>query len=172
MKMLIPKPDELLLGLACFLAVFGVLAKLVLPRIVKVLAEREDAIEGGLARAYVTRDAADRVLAAYRKKLAEARREAVQLIQEAREQGARYLAESRTEGQRQREALVASAHAEIAEGRLRAEAELRQHVGALAVELAGRIVGEPLHELATDRVTVQRFFAELDVKEQQAGVHR
>jgi hypothetical protein len=40
--------------------------------------------------------------------------------------------------------------------------ELRGQIGALAVELAGRVVGESLAEDARRRGTVDRFLAELD----------
>ena len=40
--------------------------------------------------------------------------------------------------------------------------ELRSEVGTLAVDLAGRIVGEALADEARSRGTVERFIAELD----------
>ena len=43
--------DELIIGIIAFLIVFGGLAKFALPNIKKTLAERADAIEGGIERA-------------------------------------------------------------------------------------------------------------------------
>ena len=40
--------------------------------------------------------------------------------------------------------------------------DLRSEVGTLAVDLAGRIVGESLADEARSRGTVERFIAELD----------
>ena len=48
---LIPHWPELIIGAIAFLIVFALLAKVLMPRISKTLAERTDAIEGGLKRA-------------------------------------------------------------------------------------------------------------------------
>ncbi|MFJ9843029.1 hypothetical protein ACIRYZ_21655 [Kitasatospora sp. NPDC101155] len=42
--------------------------------------------------------------------------------------------------------------------RAAAATRLRQDVGGLAVTLAGRVVGEPVHTIAAERRTVDRFF--------------
>ena len=47
---LIPSGAELVIGLICFIVVFGFLGKMLMPRILKSLAERTDLIEGGLNR--------------------------------------------------------------------------------------------------------------------------
>jgi len=47
---LIPSGAELVIGLICFIVVFGILGKMLMPRIQKTLAERTDLIEGGLNR--------------------------------------------------------------------------------------------------------------------------
>jgi len=48
---LVPHWPELIIGTIAFLIVFGLLAKVLMPRISTTLAERTDAIEGGLKRA-------------------------------------------------------------------------------------------------------------------------
>ncbi|GGU87302.1 hypothetical protein GCM10010211_61940 [Streptomyces albospinus] len=69
------------------------------------------------------------------------------------------LVEIRAEGLREREALVVAAHEQLAAHRTLAEAELRDDVASLAIELAGRIVGERLEDVAETRKTVSRFSA-------------
>ena len=73
---------------------FGVLAKILMPRIQRTLEERTDAIEGGLKRAEDAQADAARLLEQYRAQLAEARHEAARLREEAREQGAQIKAET------------------------------------------------------------------------------
>ena len=70
---LVPNLTELITGLIAFAIVFGILAKLLLPRIQKTLEERTDAIEGGLKRAEDAQTEAARVLDQYRAQLADAR---------------------------------------------------------------------------------------------------
>ncbi len=48
---LLPTYPELIIGTICFVLVFGLLGKFLMPRIQRTLAERTEQIEGGLARA-------------------------------------------------------------------------------------------------------------------------
>ncbi|GAA0681806.1 F0F1 ATP synthase subunit B [Kitasatospora atroaurantiaca] len=155
-----PNKVQLLIGLAAFFLAFGVLGRVVLPRVERVLAERHDATEGRLERAEQDRAEAERTLARYRRELLDAHHEAARIRQEAAEQGAALVAAARAEGQRERDELLAAARGRIAVDRALAEVELRENVGMLAVDLAGRVVGEPLTEFAARRGTVERFFAE------------
>lgn len=163
---LIPGLPELIIGTVAFLIVFGVLAKVLLPRMQKTLAERTDAIEGGLQRAEEAQKEANEALAQYRAQLADARQEAARLREQAREEGAQIVAELREQGNAERQRLIDAAHAQIAADRAQALQSLRAEVGAIAVELASRVVGESLAEEARQRRTVDRFLAELDEQSQ------
>ena len=166
---LVPNATELIIGTLCFFIVFGVLAKLLLPRIQKTLEARTEAIEGGLKRAEDAQAEANRLLDQYRAQLRDARQEAARLRQEATEQGAAIIAEMRTEGEAQRQRLISSAEAQIQAERQQAVTSLRTEVGALAVELASRIVGESLEDEARQHRTVDRFLAELDEQSASAA---
>ncbi|MET7544784.1 F0F1 ATP synthase subunit B [Streptomyces sp. NBC_01724] len=161
---LIPPIPELVIGLIAFLIVFGFLAKKLLPNINKVLDERREAIEGGIEKADAAQTEAQSVLEQYKAQLAEARHEAARLRQEAQEQGAVILQEMRAEGQRQREEIIAAGHAQIEADRKAAAAALRQDVGKLATDLAGKLVGESLEDHARQSGTVDRFLDELEAK--------
>ncbi|MBZ4318834.1 F0F1 ATP synthase subunit B [Streptomyces huiliensis] len=157
------KPDvaPLVLGLVLFFLVFAVIAKGILPRINKVLTEREKATEGRFGEAEEIRAEAERVHAEYQELLAGARHEAARLRQESVEQGNAIIAELRAEGQRQRDEIIAAGHTMIDAERTMAEAQLREQVGALATELAGRIVGESVETYARESGIVDRFLEEL-----------
>ncbi|MGC4995235.1 F0F1 ATP synthase subunit B [Streptomyces sp. DT195] len=161
---LIPPIPELVIGLIAFVIVFGFLAWKLLPNINKVLEERREAIEGGIEKAEAAQTEAQSVLEQYKAQLAEARHEAARLRQEAQEQGATLIAEMRAEGQRQREEIVAAGHTQIAADRKAASASLRQDVGKLATELAGKLVGESLEDHARQSRVIDRFLDELDEK--------
>ncbi len=158
------RPDltELIIGAISFFVVFGALAKVLMPRISTTLEERTDKIEGGLRRAEEAQAEANRMLEQYRAQLADARHEASRLREEAKEQGAQIKAELRAEGEAERQRIVAAAHAQLDADRQQAITALRAEVGALAVELASRIVGESLEEEARQRRTVDRFLAQLE----------
>lgn len=165
---LIPHLDELVIGLIAFVIVFGFLAKKLLPNINKVLEERREAIEGGIEKAEAARIEAESVLEQYKAQLAEARHEAARMRQEATEQGAAIIQEMKAEGQRQREEIIAAGHTQIEADRKAAAAALRQDVGKLAIELAGKLVGESLEDQARQSRTVDRFLDELEEKAEAA----
>jgi len=160
---LVPTLTELIIGAVSFFIVFGLLGKVLLPRIQKALQERTDQIEGGIERAEEAQAEAARVLEQYRQQLAEARHEAARLREEAREQGAQIIAEMREQAQAEARRLTEAAQAQIEAERQQALTSLRAEVGTLAVELASRIVGESLTEEARQQRLVDRFLGELEV---------
>jgi F-type H+-transporting ATPase subunit b len=159
---LIPSLPELIVGTICFVLVFGFLGKMFLPRIQQILAERTEQIEGGLNRATEAQAEAKEVLEQYRQQLAEARHDAARMREEAREQGAQIIAEMREQAQAEARRLTESAQAQIQSERQQALTSLRAEVGALATELASRIVGESLADQARQSRMVDRFLDELE----------
>ena len=158
---LIPHWPELIIGSIAFLIVFALLAKVLMPRISATLAERTDAIEGGLKRAEDAQDEAKRVLAQYRAQLADARHEAARIREQANEEAAQIVAQGRADGAAERERIIATASAQIEADRQQAVTVLRAEVGSLAVDLASRIVGESLTDEARQSRLVDRFLGEL-----------
>ena len=159
---LVPTLTELIIGTICFVLVFGVLGKLLMPRIQKTLAERTELIEGGLAQAKEEKAEAAQVLEKYKEQLAEARHEAARLREEARAQGAQIIAEMREQAQAEARRITESAQAQIQAERQQALTSLRAEVGAMATELASRIVGESLEDAARQGRMVDRFLEELE----------
>jgi F-type H+-transporting ATPase subunit b len=159
---LLPNTTELIVGAISFFIVFGVLGKVLLPRITKTLEARTEAIEGGLQRAEEAQKEAAQLLEQYKEQLANARHEAARLREEAKEQGAQIIAEMREQAQAEGRRLVDAAHAQIEADRQLAIQMLRAEVGTLAVDLASRVVGESLEDEARQRRIVERFMADLE----------
>jgi F-type H+-transporting ATPase subunit b len=159
---LVPSGAELIIGAICFIVVFGVLGKMLLPRIQQTLAERTEQIEGGLEKSKEAQAEATELLDKYREQLAEARHEAARMREEAREQGAQIIAEMREQAQTEARRITEAAQAQIEAERQQALASLRTEVGTLATELASRIVGESLTDAARQSRMVDRFLGELD----------
>ena len=159
---LLPSWPEFIIGTILFVIVFGALAKFLLPRATKMLAERTEQIEGGLARSEEAQSEAKALLDQYRQQLDDARRDAARLREEAREQGAQIIAEMREQAQVEAGRIVEHAHTQIEADRKSAAASLRGEVGTLATTLAGRIVGESLDDEARQSRVVDRFLSELE----------
>jgi F-type H+-transporting ATPase subunit b len=166
---LVPSLTELIIGGIAFFIVFGILYKVLFPRIQQTLAERTDQIEGGLQRAEEAQAEADQRLEQYKEQLAEARQEASRLREKAREEGAVIIAEMREQAQAEARRLVDAAHAQIDADRQLAIQMLRAEVGTLAVDLAGRVVGEALEDEARQRRVVERFMEDLENQPNAAG---
>jgi F-type H+-transporting ATPase subunit b len=166
---LVPELPELIIGAVAFLIVFAILAKVLMPRIQQTLAERTNAIEGGLDRAEKAQAEAARTLEQYQAQLAEARHEAARLREEAKEQGAQIIAEMREQAQAEARRVTEAAQAQLEADRQQALAALRNEVGALSVDLAGKIVGEALADDARQRRLVDRFLDELESQPSSSG---
>jgi F-type H+-transporting ATPase subunit b len=166
---LIPTWPELIIGTICFVVVFGVLAKLLMPRILKTLNEREDAIQGGINRADEAQAEAAQLLEQYRAQLSDARQEAARIREEAREQGAQIIVELRERAEAEARRITEAAQSQIEAERQQALISLRAEVGSMATELASRIVGESLTDQARQSRMVDRFLDGLEVQSNRVG---
>lgn len=161
---LFPSGTELIVGLITFAIIFVALWKILLPRLIVTLHARTDQIDGGLKRAEEAQEEAKAVLAQYRAQLADARHEAARMRETAKEEAAQIVARGRADGAAEYQRLVASADAQIEAAKQQALTALRGEVGALAVELASRIVGESLADEARQGRMVDRFLDEIEAQ--------
>ncbi|GIH27100.1 ATP synthase subunit b [Acrocarpospora phusangensis] len=159
---LLPHTYELVVGVFAFAVVVIVVGKILTPRIQKALAERTEAIEGGIKKAEDAQAEAQAVLKQYHDQLQAARQEAARLRDEAREQGAQIKADLQEEARAEAQRIIAAAHAQIEADKQQALAQLRAEIGRLSTDLAGRIVGESLEDEARQRRIVDRFLEELE----------
>src|SRR4051812_22203030 len=159
---LIPPLGEIIIGTIAFAVVVVVLFKLVAPRFEEVFRARREAIEGGIERAEAMQAEAKAALEQYRAQLAEARTEAAQIRDAARAEGQQIIEELRAQAQQESARIVARGEEQLAANRQQVVNELRGQIGTLAVDLAGRVVGESLADDVRRRGTVDRFLAELD----------
>ena len=159
---LIPPWGEVIIGTIAFVVLLLVMAKFVAPRFEQIFQARREAIEGGIERAEAMQAEAKAALEQYRAQLAEARNEAAQIRDRARAEGQQILEELRTQAQEESARIVARGEEQLASSRQQVVNELRAQIGTLAVDLAGRVVGESLDDDVRRRGTVDRFLDELD----------
>jgi F-type H+-transporting ATPase subunit b len=159
---LIPHTAEIIVGFIAFALLFLVLKSKVVPMFEKAYEARTNAIEGGMERAEKAQLEAERALSQYTEQLSKAREEAQTLREEARVQGASIVEELRAKAQEEAARITAAAHASIEAERQQAITSLRNEVGALAVDLASKIVGEALDDQARQSRIVDRFLDDLE----------
>lgn len=159
---IMPHTPELVWGLLMFGVIYFLVRKLAWPRLEKLIADRQAAIEGGMQQAEAAQEEAEAALREYKAQLAEARDEAARIREDAKEQGAQIIAEMRQQAQVEANRITETAHKQIESERQQAVVSLRSEVGQLSTDLASRIVGESLHDETRQRGIVDRFLAELE----------
>ena len=158
----IPKPAEIIVGFVAFGILFMLLRARAVPRFEKAYKDRTEAIEGGLARAEVAQREASEALEMYKAQLADARGEAAKLREEARAEGSVILEQMRATAQEEATRITSAARSSIEAERQAAFNSLLNEVGAIATELASKIVGESLDDQARQSRVVERFLAEVE----------
>ena len=159
---LVPHTAELIVGFIAFSLLFLVLRSKVVPLFEKAFAERTEAIQGGMEKAERAQIEAERALAQYTAQLNEARGEAQKIREDARVQGAAIIEDLRSKAAEEAARITAAATAAIQSERQQAMTALRNEVGALATDLAGKIVGEALDDQVRQSRIVDRFISDLE----------
>lgn len=164
---LIPATPEVIVSFLAFGLLLWFVWKVVAPRFEKLYQERTAAIEGGMSKAERAQQEAEAALEQYQSQLADARGDAARIREEARVQGAQILVEMREQAQAESARILAAAQTQIEAERQAAATSLRAEVGSLAVDLAGRIVGQQMTDQAAQSAVVDRFIAELEEQDGQ-----
>ena len=168
-NVLLPHTYDLVWSLVIVVVIGLVFYKVVLPKFQTVLDERTGQIEGGIAKAEKAQEAADAAVAEQQKLLAEARADAAQVREEARAEGTAIIKELKVKASEEAERITETARRQIEADRQAATVSLRNEVGALATDLASKIVGESLEDSARQSRVVDRFLDELEASQAVAS---
>jgi len=159
---LLPETYDIIWSLVIVVIIFFVFMKYALPKFQAVLDERAEKIEGGLQHAEAAQAEAAALRAEYEQQLADARTEAARIKEAARAEGGAISAEIKAKATADAARTVETAQRQIEAERQQAAVSLRADVGALATELASKIVGESLEDTARQSRVVDRFLADLE----------
>lgn len=159
---LLPAVYDLIWGGVSFLIILVLFWKFVLPAMQKVMAERTEKIEGGIAKAEAMQVEAAEALKDYRAQLAEAREEAAAIRTQAQADRRAIVDEAKAEAAAAAQQVTSAAEASLAAERAQIVGQLTAQVGAVAVELASKVVGTALSDDARVRQTVDDFLADLE----------
>lgn len=159
--LIIPAPYDIFWSAVVLLIIAIAFYKYALPTFTRILDERTAKIEGGLEKAELAQAEAAAARDEYQAQLQEARTEAARIREEARGEGSQIVAEARTKASEEAARITDTAHRQIEAERQQAAVQLKQDVGALATELASKIVGEALEDEVRQSRVVDRFLDEL-----------
>ncbi len=161
---LFPAAYDLIWGGLSFVIVLLLFWKFVLPRMKKVMEERSELIEGGIARAETAQAEAEKAREEYRAALTQAREEAAAIRAQAQSDRASIVEEARTEARNAAASVTAQAEAALAAERAAVSTQLTRQVGEVAITLATKIVGQSLSDDARVRATVDDFLETLEAQ--------
>jgi len=143
-----------------FLILLAVLWKFAWGPILAMVQDREDGIQGTLDQAAKERQEAAKLLAEHRDQMADARRQAQQMIAEGKEAGERVRQGIEEKARAEGDAMIERARESIEREKDAALDELRKESVDLALAAAAKLVQESLDE-KKDRDLVMDFIDEL-----------
>jgi F-type H+-transporting ATPase subunit b len=147
--------------LLAFGITFLILRKLAFPKIAEALDRRQRAIEESIDAAERTRLEADELLAEYRKRLAEAREQADEIVAKAERAGDVAKEESLAAAKTQREELLEQTRRDVEAETRRAIQEIRDEVANLTVLATEKVTRKTL-DAADQKRLVEDALSELD----------
>jgi len=148
--------------LFAFLIILAILWRYVVPVVQKMMKERQEVIRTQLEESRKAREQLSAANDEYTKALDEARAEGAQIREDARAQGQRIIDEMKQRAQVEYDRIVERGETQLAAERDTIVRELREDIGRLSVDLAGRIVGERLTHEDVQRSTIERFLDEIE----------
>jgi F-type H+-transporting ATPase subunit b len=149
--------------LVIFLVFLGLLHVLVIKPIQKVMSERAELLRRQAQEAEAARERMREAEARYQRALQEARAEAARIREEAREKGQQIVDEACREAQTETDRVLAEGRARLNAERDALAGELRASIGTLALDLAGKLVGEPVGGASEWRNTVDPFLERIQM---------
>ncbi|HSG46774.1 MAG TPA: F0F1 ATP synthase subunit B [Longimicrobiales bacterium] len=145
-----------------FLLLVGLLGKYAWGPILAQVEAREKRIQGALDESAASRDQAARLLEEHKAQLADARRQAGEIVAEGKAAGERVRKEIEEKARVEAQGIVEAARREIQRERDQAIAELRRESVDLALAAASKLMGERLDD-AKDREMVMGYLRDVSV---------
>jgi len=154
-------PGLMIWTILAFLVAMFVLRKYAWPQITRILDQRQRQIEESIDAAERTREEADRLLAEYRQRLADARAQADEIVAKAERAGEVAEREALEAAKTKREELLEQTKRDIEAETQRALQELRREVADLTVAATEKVTRKTLAPEDQQRL-VEEALRELD----------
>lgn len=151
----------MLVQLIAFLILLWLVRIFAMKPAMKIMNDRQAYIENQISSAEQTRDEAHRLVEEQKKILADAKKEAYDLIESAKAQKDREASEILKAAQQRAERVIQDATAEIENEKVKAIAELRDQVGTLSVMLASKILEKELNA-AQQQKMIEEFLKQVE----------
>ncbi|MDR2714046.1 MAG: F0F1 ATP synthase subunit B [Coriobacteriales bacterium] len=159
LSLLFPPLYEWVPMLIGFLVLWFILAKFGWPAFIGMIDKRQTTIKDSLEQAETAKIESERMLEENKAALADAKKQAAQIVSEATQAAEAVKADITAKAQTEAEAMIAKARAAIDAEKKVAIAELQGSVADLSVSVAGRLIAQDLSD-ADHRKVVEHYLAE------------
>lgn len=156
---ILPDMAEFIPMLIAFIILWIVLAKFGWPMFNGMLEKRETTIREALKKSEEAQIESERVLAEYKKQLADAKAQSTQIVADARAIGEAVKADITAQAQAEAADMIAKARTAIEAEKKQVIAELQATIADTSVDVASRLIGEDLSE-SEHRAVVERYVKE------------
>lgn len=148
MDLLTPELGLFFWTLVAFISVFLILRKYAWGPILKSLGEREKGIADSIATAERVKAEMGQMKAENEKLMQEAREERSAMLKEAKDIKDRMISEAKEQAKVEANKIIIDAQAQIQQQKMAALTEVKNEIGNLAVEVAGKILRKELNSAA------------------------
>lgn len=142
------------------LTIFFVGKKFLFGPVMNMIRSRQQEIDRMYSEADAARESAAAMQTEYAQKLAAAQETGAQIVRDATERAQKRETEIVQQAGREADAIREKASADIAREKRKALGEAKDEISSLALEIAGKVVGETMDE-AHQKQLVERFLEEL-----------
>ena len=160
MKLLLPNMAEFIPACIAFLIIWFIMAKFAWPMVLNMMEERENKIKSDLDAAEEAKKKAQLDAKAYEERIEAAEREATEIIAQAKRDAEDERARILSKAQKDAAATITKARDALESERKKAMVELSSSVVDLAVEIAGKIIGNDL-DADAHRALAEKYLAEV-----------
>ncbi len=144
MDLLTPELGLFFWTLVAFLLVFVILKKFAWKPILESLGEREKGIAESIATAERVRNEMSQLKSENEKLLVQAREERTTMLKEAKEMKDRIINEAKDQAKTEANKIIIDAQLQITQQKNAALTEVKNEIGSMAIEVAGRILRKQL----------------------------
>jgi F-type H+-transporting ATPase subunit b len=157
--LLFPGLGEWIPMLLGFIILWAVLAKVGWPVFIGMIDKRTATIKDSLERAEAAKIESERLLEEHKAELANAKKQAAEIIAQAKQTGDSVKADITAQAQSEAESIISKARIAIESEKKAALAELQSSAADLSVQVAKKVIGEDLSD-TEHRAIIERYIAE------------
>ena len=147
-----------------FACLYFILAKYAWPFIIKSMEERADLIDKGVAYAQEAKSHLDNAKAEADQVIAEARKQQADILRDAAKMKSQLIEEAKDAATVEAKKVTDAAQVAIDQARKESEKQLRQEVGAYALQIAEQVVRQNMADDKAQRSLVEKLLNDVESK--------